>query len=334
MNPETGAGHAAAGAGTRRWRTGVGASGRLDLYLAARLELSRSRIQALLEDGHVRVDGAPPKKSDRIGPGQLVEVEVPPPVPLGTAAQDIPLEIIFQDEDLVVVSKQPGLVVHPAPGHPDGTLVNALLHHIGDLSGIGGKLRPGIVHRLDMDTSGLMVVAKTDRAHQSLAAALKARDVRRTYLAAIWGTLKESPTIVDRPIGRHPRHRVRMAVVAEGRPARTRFRHLEAWAAASLCEVALGTGRTHQIRVHAASIGHPVVGDALYGAGRERGAAGPQRPWAMALARRTPRQFLHACRLEFLHPVSGEPMVFESDLPDDLAAVREWAVARRKGPPP
>ncbi|MDE2805124.1 MAG: RluA family pseudouridine synthase [Gemmatimonadota bacterium] len=316
------------------WRTGTGASGRLDLYLARRLDLSRSRIQALLEEGHVRVDGARPKKSDRIGPGQLVEVEVPPPVPLVAAAQDIPLEIIFQDEDVVVVDKQPGLVVHPAPGHPDGTLVNALLYHIGDLSGIGGKLRPGIVHRLDMDTSGLMVVAKTDRAHQRLAGALKAREVKRTYLATIWGTLKTSPTIVDRPIGRHPRHRLRMAVVPEGRPARTRFRHLEAWTAASMYEVALETGRTHQIRVHAASIGHPVVGDALYGAGRERGVAGPQRPWAAALAKRTPRQFLHAHRLQFDHPVSGKTLVFESGLPGDLAAVREWAVSHGKGPVP
>ncbi|MCY3545523.1 MAG: RluA family pseudouridine synthase [Gemmatimonadetes bacterium] len=300
----------------------------MDRYLAARLDLSRSRIQALLEEGHVRVDGARPKKSDAIGPGQLVEVEVPEPVPLDAAAEDIPLEIVFQDVDLVVVDKQPGLVVHPAPGHPDGTLVNALLHHVGDLSGIGGKLRPGIVHRLDMDTSGLMVVAKTDRAHQGLAAALKARAVRRTYLAAVWGTLKSSPTIVDRPIGRHPRHRLRMAVVPEGRPARTRFRHLEAWPGASMCEVALETGRTHQIRVHAASIGHPVVGDALYGAGRERGVAGQQRPWAAALAKRTPRQFLHAHRLEFRHPDSGERLTFKSDLPDDLAAVREWAVSQ------
>ncbi|MDE2980720.1 MAG: RluA family pseudouridine synthase [Gemmatimonadota bacterium] len=313
------------------WRAGAGASGRLDLYLAGRLDLSRSRIQALLEGGHVRVDGVRPKKSDRIGPGQLVEVEVPDPVPLDAAAQDIPLEIVFQDGDIVVVDKQPGLVVHPAPGHHDGTLVNALLHHVGDLSGIGGKLRPGIVHRLDMDTSGLMVVAKTDRAHQGLAAALKARDVKRTYLAAVWGTLKTSPSVVDQPVGRHPKHRLRMAVVPEGRPARTRFRHLEAWGAASMCEVALETGRTHQIRVHAASIGHPVVGDALYGAGRERGVAGPQRPWAAALARRTSRQFLHARRLEFRHPVSGEPLVFESGLPEDLAAVREWALSHGRG---
>lgn len=334
MSPESGPGPAAGGAGTRRWRAGDAASGRLDLYLAGRLGLSRSRVQALVEEGHVRVNGARPKKSDRIAPDQLVEVEVPDPVPLDAAAQDIPLDIVFQDGDIVVVDKQPGLVVHPAPGHSDGTLVNALLHHVGDLSGIGGRLRPGIVHRLDMDTSGLIAVAKTDRAHQGLAAALKARDVKRTYLAAVWGTLKTSPTIVDRPIGRHPRHRLRMAVVPEGRPARTRFRHLEAWPAASMCEVALETGRTHQIRVHAASIGHPVVGDALYGAGRERGVAGPQRPWAAALAKRTSRQFLHAHRLEFRHPVSGEPLVFESSLPEDLAAVREWALAHRRGRAP
>ncbi len=299
----------------------------MDSYVAGAVGLSRSRVAALLAAGDVLVDGRVPKKSDPVGPGQHLEVRVPEPAPAAAEAQDIPVEIVFEDAELVIVDKPAGLVVHPAPGHPDGTLVNALLHHVGDLAGIGGTLRPGIVHRLDRDTSGLMVAAKTDRAHQALSAALKARRVRRNYLAALWGTLREPTVVVDRPIGRHPRDRTRMAVAAGGRRARTRFRHLERWEAASLCEAELDTGRTHQIRVHAAAIGHPVVGDALYGAGRERGFAGPQRPWAAALARRTARQFLHAHRLAFDHPVTGQVMAFEAPLPADLAAVRDWALA-------
>ena len=310
-----------------RWVADADASGRVDSYAAEALGLSRSRVAALVSAGEVLVDGRVPKKSDPVSPGQELEVRVPEPVPASAAPQDIPVAIVFQDGELVVVDKQAGLVVHPAPGHPDGTLVNALLHHVGDLAGIGGTLRPGIVHRLDRDTSGLMVVAKTDLAHQALSAALKARRVKRTYLAALWGTLSDSSVAVDKPVGRNPRDRTRMAVTAKGRPARTRFRHLERWVAASLCEAELDTGRTHQIRVHAAAVGHPVVGDALYGAGRERGFAGPQRPWATALARRTTRQFLHAHRLAFAHPVTGQAMAFEAPLPADLAEVRDWALA-------
>ena len=289
------------------------------------LGLSRSRVVALVSAGEVLVDGHVPKKSDPVIPGQEIEVRVPEPVPASAAPQDIPVEIVFQDGELVVVDKQAGLVVHPAPGHPDGTLVNALLHHVGDLAGIGGTLRPGIVHRLDRDTSGLMVVAKSDRAHRRLSDALKARRVKRVYLAALWGGLGEREVLVDRPIGRHPRDRTRMAVVAGGRPSRTRLRHLESWEAASLCEAVLDTGRTHQIRVHAAAIGHPVVGDTVYGAGRERGFAGPVRGWAGELAGRAGRQFLHAQRLGVEHPVTGETMNFSAPLPPDLEAVRVWA---------
>lgn len=309
-----------------RWTAGEGAGGRLDVYLAARLGLSRSRVVALLAEESILVDGRPGKKSDPVSAGQEMEARVPAPVPATAHPQDIPLDIVYQDGELAVVNKQAGLVVHPAPGHPDGTLVNALLHHLGDLAGIGGTLRPGIVHRLDRGTSGLMMVAKTDRAHQALSAALKSRRVKRTYLAALWGALGEPRVTVDRPIGRHRRDRTRMAVVPGGRPSRTRFRHLESWPAACLCEAALDTGRTHQIRVHAAAIGHPVVGDTLYGAGRERGFAGEPRRWAAELARRTPRQFLHAHRLEFAHPVTREPMAFRAPLPPELEAVREWAV--------
>ena len=194
-----------------------------------------------------------------------------------------------------------------------------------DLSGIGGTLRPGIVHRLDRDTSGLMVAAKSDGAHRGLSRALGARRVKRIYLAALWGGLDERELVVERPIGRHPRDRTRMAVVEGGRPSRTRLRRLESWPAATLCEAALDTGRTHQIRVHAAAIGHPVVGDPVYGAGRERGFAGAARRWAVELAGRAGRQFLHAHRLEFEHPVTGRAMVFSAPLPPDLEAVRGWA---------
>ena len=309
-----------------QWTTESGARGRLDSHVADRTGLSRSRVAALIAEGRVLLDGRPGKKSEAVVPGRTVEVLVPPPIPSDAAAEDIPLDIVFEDRELVVLNKQPGLVVHPAPGHRAGTLVNALLHHVGGLSGIGGTQRPGIVHRLDRDTSGLMVVAKTDRAHQGLSDALRARRVKRVYLAALWGTLAEERVVVDRPIGRHPRERTRMGVVAGGRPARTRLRHLEQWPTASLCEAALDTGRTHQIRVHAASIGHAVVGDEVYGAGRERGFGGAARRWAGELAARTPRQFLHAHRLEFDHPVTGELMAFRTPLPDDLAAVRGWAV--------
>lgn len=314
-----------------RWSVESGAEGRLDSHVAERTGLSRSRVAALIAERRVLVDGRPAKKSEAVPQGRTVEVLVPSPAPSEALAEDIPVKIVFEDRELVVVNKQAGLVVHPAPGHPTGTLVNALLHHVGDLSGIGGTLRPGIVHRLDRDTSGLMVVAKTDRAHQALSDALRERRVKRVYLAALWGTLPEERVVVDRPIGRHPRDRKRMAVVVGGRPARTGLRHLEEWPAASLCEAALDTGRTHQIRVHAASIGHAVVGDRVYGVGRERGFGGPARRWAAELAARIPRQFLHAHRLEFDHPGTGEPLAFRAPLPGDLAAVRGWAVGDEEG---
>lgn len=311
---------------------------RLDRFLSERLELSRTRIQKLLEDGCIQVhgDGAPGadrlRKSEPVVAGWEVEVEVPPAAPVGMEAQDIPLEIVFEDQWLAVVNKPAGMVVHPAPGHRDGTMVNALLHHLDGLSGVGGRLRPGIVHRLDRDTSGLLVVAKTDQAHQGLAAALKKRRVKRLYRAASWGHLDESPLTIDAPVGRDPGNRKRMAVVREGgRRALTRVRVRERWLAAELLDVALQTGRTHQIRVHLAHRGHPVVGDELYGPGWERGMSGPAQGWARELARRTPRQFLHAAELVFDHPVSGERMHFRAALPDDLADVARWARESRSG---
>jgi len=311
----------------RRLRLTVeeGEGERVDSWLADRVRLSRTRIARLIGEGRVRVDGAPPKKSDPVEMGQRIVVEVPPPEPLSAEPEAIPLEIVYEDEALLVVNKPPGMVVHPAPGHPRGTLVNALLHHVDDLAGIGGKLRPGIVHRLDKDTSGLLVVAKRDDAHRALSDALRRRDVRRLYQAASWGHLSESPLRIDAPIGRDPNDRKRMAVVEGGRSAVTRARVRERWVAAELLDVKLKTGRTHQIRVHLAHVGHPLVGDETYGRGWERGMSGPGRPWARELARRVKRQFLHAAVLGFRHPLTGEEHRFRAPLPPDLAEVAEWA---------
>ncbi|MFW6201577.1 MAG: RluA family pseudouridine synthase [Gemmatimonadota bacterium] len=301
---------------------------RIDAYLAARLTaLSRSRIASLLEDGRILLNGRVPKKSERPAPGDVIEIEIPPPEPSPLRPQPIPLDILYEDRDLLVVDKPAGMVVHPAPGHRDGTLVNALLHHVEDLSGIGGVRRPGIVHRLDKDTSGLLIVAKNDRAHRTLSRALKRREIRRLYLAASWGHLDRDERTIDAPIGRSPRHRQRMAVVERGRHAVTHLRRLERWVAADLLHVRLETGRTHQIRVHLASIGHPVVGDKTYGAGAHRGMSGPVRGWARELARRVPRQFLHATELRFRHPRTGEDMRMSSALAEDLLSVAEWARA-------
>ena len=299
---------------------------RLDAWLAARLpDLSRSRIAQLLADGHVLVNGAPARKSRRPEAGDVIEIDVPAPVEDTVEPAAIPLDIVFQDADIAVLMKPAGLVVHPAPGHRQDTLVNALLHHLTDLSGIGGVLRPGIVHRLDKDTSGLMLVAKNDAAHRALAAALKRREVRRIYLAAAWGHLSADDVVVDQPIARSPTHRQRMAVVEGGRAARTRLHRLERWRAADLIRAELDTGRTHQIRVHLAHLGHPVVGDAVYGGAGARGISGPDRAWAQALEKRTPRQFLHATALEFAHPRTQERLRFEAPLPPDLAEAAEWA---------
>lgn len=304
---------------------GEEAGGRLDSWLAERTGLSRSRAAQLVEEGRVLLNGAVPRKRDRPAPGDRVEVRLPAPEPSGVEAEEIPLAIIYQDADLLVIDKPAGLVVHPAAGHRSGTLVNALLHAVGDLSGIGGVLRPGIVHRLDKDTSGLMLVAKNDDAHRALSAALKAREVRRAYLAAIWGHLPRETVTVDAPIGRHSADRKKMAVVPGGRRAVTHFRQLERWRGADLVRAELETGRTHQIRVHLLHLGHPIVGDRLYAPDRQKGVSGTEKPWASALAKRVPRQFLHAGELRFTHPRTGEEMRFESPLPPDLAAAAEWA---------
>ncbi len=301
---------------------------RLDVWIAERLpDLSRSRVAQLVEQGRVTRNGRVPKKRDAPEPGDVIEIEIPPPEPSALLAEAIPLDIVHEDDDLLVIDKPAGLVVHPAPGHRTGTLVNALLHHVGELTSIGGVRRPGIVHRLDKETSGLMLVARTDFAHRALSAALKRRAVRRAYLAAAWGHVASDELTVDAPIGRSANDRKRMGVVAGGRSAVTHFRRLERWVAADLLEARLETGRTHQIRVHLMSIGHPVVGDPEYGGGGDRGMSGPGRAWARELARRVPRQFLHAYELEFRHPRTGETLRFRSPLPPDLAAAADWARA-------
>jgi len=299
---------------------------RLDTWLAGALpRLSRTRIARLIQDGHVRINGRVPRKRDQPQAGDVIDVEIPPPDEVRLQPEPIPLRIVFEDADLLVIDKPAGLVVHPAPGHTSGTLVHAVLHHAGELPGIGGVRRPGIVHRLDKDTSGLMLVAKTDAAHRALSAALKQREIRRTYRVAAWGHLRRATQTIEAPIGRSPSNRKRMAVRAGGRAAVTHVRRLERWQAADLLEARLETGRTHQIRVHLAAIGHPVIGDREYGGSAERGISGPTRVWARELAALVPRQFLHAAELRFRHPTHGEEMHMSAPLPPDLEAAADWA---------
>ncbi|UCC74750.1 MAG: RluA family pseudouridine synthase [Gemmatimonadota bacterium] len=295
---------------------------RIDRYLAERLSLSRSQIAALIDAGLVRVADRVPKKSYLPETGDLIVVQVPPPEPTEAVAQDIPIEIVFEDEGFLVVNKPAGMVAHPAPGHPHGTVINALLHHVGKLSTVGGARRPGIVHRLDKDTSGLMIVAKDETVHRRLAEALARREITRRYLAACWGHLPDDTLRVEADVGRHRADRKRMAVVPGSRPAVTEIERLERWTSADYLKVRLLTGRTHQIRVHLRHIGHPVIGDQQYGPGWERGFEGR---WPRELAKRLNRQFLHAAELAFKHPVSGRLLEFSTSLPEDLAAVAEWA---------
>ena len=316
----------ATGDGDRRFIEIEDASAeRLDRFLCEPLALSRTRVAQLIAAGHVTVNGRATRKGYLPRGGDRIEVHLPPAVPTRLEPEDIPVEIRYEDEHLAVVEKPAGLVVHPAPGHPRGTLVNALLFHLDGLSNIGGDRRPGIVHRLDRDTSGLMLVAKRDGAHRRLSAALRRREVERGYLAAAWGHLERDRFTVDRPIGRDRRNRKRMAVREAGRPATTHFRRLERWNAADLVAVRLGTGRTHQVRVHLRSVGHPVVADPIYAPGWERGFGGAGGRWAGEFRRRAARLFLHAAHLAFEHPVTGEELSFASPLPSPLLEVVEWA---------
>ncbi len=295
---------------------------RVDRMLAARLvQLSRSRVKALIEEGRVTADGVTiTNPSFRVKSGQVFALDVPPPVDDTPAAQPMALTIIYEDAELVVLDKPAGLVVHPAPGNPDHTLVNALLAHCGDsLQGIGGVRRPGIVHRIDKDTSGLMVVAKTDRAHAALSAAFADRTIERAYWAAVWGMPNPREGEIDLPIGRSPTNRKKMATVTSGKPARTVYRVVRPLGpAAALVECRLKTGRTHQIRVHMTELGHPLIGDPVYGRSRP-GRTKQLEPEAAAAILGFPRQALHAWLLGFDHPATGKHLRFEIGLPADLA---------------
>lgn len=291
---------------------------RLDRFLADQLQLSRTQAARLVAEARVTVGGQPARASRTLLRGEQVQVAIPdeePPRQLVPAP--IPLVIVFEDDHLAVIDKPAGLVVHPAPGHWDDTLVNALVARGTTLAG-GAEGRPGIVHRLDRDTSGLMVVAKTDLAHRKLGAMLAARRVTRRYAALAWGHLDESPTVIDAPLARHPRDRKKVTVQAEGRPSRTDAYVVARLGQTDLLRLELHTGRTHQIRVHLAHIGHPVVGDPVYGAGGSRRITGPARGEAEALERLAPRQALHAAWLRFRHPATGADLEFRSEWPADL----------------
>jgi 23S rRNA pseudouridine1911/1915/1917 synthase len=291
---------------------------RLDRFLADQLSISRTQAARLIADKLVSIDGKPARASRQVSRGERVTVQLPeqdPPRTIRPAA--IPLSIIFEDEQLAVIDKPSGLVVHPAPGHWDDTLVNALVARGTTLAG-GAEGRPGIVHRLDRDTSGLMIVAKTDLAHRRLAAAIASRRVQRTYAALAWGHLDTSPLRIEAPIARHPQNRKRMQVTSLGRSARTDAYVVARFEPVDLLRLELHTGRTHQIRVHLEHVGHPLVGDPVYGGGGSRRISGSSRGMAVELDRVTPRQALHAAALAFRHPVSGAPLEFHSEWPPDL----------------
>jgi len=282
-------------------------------------EESRNALARLVENGHVRVDTNEVRKtSHRVSPGQTVEVDFPPPAPTQIVSQDLPLTILYEDADLVVIDKPAGLVVHPAAGHADSTLVNALLYHVRDLSGVGGELRPGIVHRLDKDTSGVMVIAKNDETHRALTASWNTDRVRKEYIALVYGSPDPPRGTVDAPIARDPRDRKRMAVVATGRRAITDYETVERLRYVSLVRCRLRTGRTHQIRVHLKKLGHPIVGDPVYSGPQWRGI--PDKKVQKVLAS-VSRQLLHAERISFPHPRTGEVAVFMADLPADFLDV-------------
>ena len=284
------------------------AESRLDQFLAGLdIGMTRSRLSKLINEGQVLVNGGTAKPSNKVRTGDLVSLSVPPPRPSGMVAQEIPVNVVYQDESVVVIDKSAGLAVHPGPGHPDMTLVNALLAMCPDIQGIGGEIRPGIVHRLDKDTSGLMMVAKTHQAHNALSAQIKGRQVTKGYLALVEGTPKQLEGKIDAPVGRHPRRRTRMAVVVGGKEARTNYKVTQQLWGHSLVELYLETGRTHQIRVHMAHLGHPLVGDTTYGHSSPL----------------VDRHFLHAFHLGFKHPMSGEQLDFKIDLPADLTPALE-----------
>ena len=319
MNTECGIGEPQVYVQHHQLEVTVTAAGeRLDRFLAANLpELSRTQVQRLIQQGHVRLESGQVTARYRVRQGERIGVGIPAPRPAQPVAEDIPLRIVYEDDHLVVIDKPVGMVVHPAPGHHRGTLVNALLYHCHALSGIGGEERPGIVHRLDKDTSGLILVAKHDRSHRYLSGQLKARRVQRRYMAVVFGRMPAAQGTIDAPIGRHPRHRQKMAVVEpHGRAARTHYEVLETWGPLHVLRLSLETGRTHQIRVHLAHLGRPVVGDPMYGPGAIRL---PHHPLIGQMIRSFPRPALHAEELCFQHPETEAWMAFTAPVPPDMA---------------
>ena len=300
---------------------------RLDAFLAAVLTgCSRSQIQRFIREGLVTADAGAVRPSTPVRTGQQFTIDLPAPLEATAAPEDIPLDIVFEDPDVVVIDKAAGMVVHPAAGHPSGTMVNALLHHVDDLSGVGGELRPGIVHRLDRGTSGLMVVAKNDAAHHELARQFHDREVEKEYIALVWGVVQAGRRI-DAPIGRDPNERQKMSTRARrARSAVTRVTRAEHLKGVSLLHVVIATGRTHQIRVHLDAIGHPIVGDRTYG-GVHRHVPGDLRA-----VQRLERPFLHAARLAFTHPSDGRRLEFQSSLPADLQTVLQ-DIREKQSPP-
>jgi 23S rRNA pseudouridine1911/1915/1917 synthase len=292
---------------------------RLDLYIAALIpECSRSVAATLIRNGEIKIQGSVRKPGYRVRAGDEVHGHIPPPAPILSKPEPIPIDILFEDDYIIVVNKQPGLVVHPAPGHYSGTLVNGLLYHCPFLEGIGSALRPGIVHRLDKDTSGVLVVAKNDMAHQHLAKLFKSRRIRKNYLALVYGTMASDAGTISLPIGRHPMDRKKMSTKSnKTRVAVTTWRIKERFEPASLIDLDLKTGRTHQIRVHCAAIHHPIIGDPVYGR---------KNTWrniahGQDLFGSINRQMLHSWRLKFSHPATWEPVCFEAPMPPDMQNV-------------
>jgi len=288
---------------------------RLDVIIASHISnCSRSFSAGLIQRGEILVQGEVKKPGYRVKTGDNIRINIPAPEPVLAEPEPHNIDILYEDTHIIIINKEAGLVVHPAPGHNKGTLINRLLYHCPELEGIGGKLRPGIVHRLDKDTSGIMVVAKNDAAHTNLAAQFKSRKIKKIYLALVHGTVKDGSGSISLPIGRHPSDRKKISTVSrKSRSAKTFWKVIEHFNGATFLELDLKTGRTHQIRVHCAAINHPIVGDPVYGGKKA----------ARNLPTSVPRQMLHAWRLEFAHPVTGEAMSFESPIPQDMEKVIE-----------
>jgi 23S rRNA pseudouridine1911/1915/1917 synthase len=295
---------------------------RLDIFLAqSDAALSRSQVKCAIEEGDVLVNGKVPKVSQQLKDGDVIILIKKSPIEAAALAQEMPLDIVYEDESLIVINKPAGMVVHPAPGNPDKTLVNALLFHCHDLSGIGGVLRPGIVHRLDKDTSGLIVAAKSDEVHRHLSAQFEKHDVHKKYLAFVWGDVKGNHGEIVLPVGRHTTNRKKMSTKSKhGKGALTLWKVLERYGMVTLLEVEIKTGRTHQIRVHLSDRGYPVVGDAVYGNSSKINTV--KDPLLKAKIKEFNRQALHAAQLSFIHPQKDERMVFTADMPQDLADLR------------